>query len=450
MDRAALRWGVIALLLLAGAARAAVWENVGAQQYSDTLSNFRSATADGTCQAYGTSIPGASGGSAISLVEQPGGYVQFGCRLTRDGSPWDTFPDQFKSFCPVDGSTAIPGGGRSCYVSRGSCPAGQSVDSLGVCQYTCPGFGTQTGSSATTLTSRGDAFLLCIAGCQYAPSVQARQSDGAWAAWGPYTSMGLKCTGAESGGGTPAPAVCPPAQCMGEVNGTSVCKPCGDVKEPPKTTETSAPPADAGSAPSGATPGSSSTTEQTSCSGGQCTTTRTTTTVGSSGGQTSQTSTTTQPIGTYCSVNPGAAVCAGVGEGEDEEPSTWGGSCAGFQCGGDAIQCAIAREQHTRNCALFDQATDLSRVGTAAATGENPADHPRSQAQSTTFALSSMLDASPLFGSSGGCPADVSFAYAGQTLVIPFSQSCDVLHMLGAMWMGICYLVAATIVFYRR
>lgn len=335
---------------------------------------------------------------------------------------------------------------QGCYTTVVSCPAGQAASSTGVCRAICPAFGSQTGSHGVMLSSSGSSFALCIGDCVYAPDVSAHQADGTWTNWGPYTSMGTNCTGAEGGTGTPVPAVCPAAQCQGWVNGVSVCLPCGEVKEPPKTTGTTAPPVDAGSAPSGAAPGSSSTTEQTSCVGGQCTTSRTTVTVGASGGQTSQTTTTTQPIGTYCSANPGAAVCAA----EKEEPSSWGGSCAGFQCGGDAVQCAIAREQHVRNCALFDQATDLSRVGTAAATGDNPSDHPRNQVQSTTFALSSMLDASPLFGGSGGCPADYAFSYGGQSLVIPFSQTCDVLHMLGAMWMGICYLVAATIVFYRR
>jgi hypothetical protein len=66
------------------------------------------------------------------------------------------------------------------------------------------------------------------------------------------------------------------------------------------------------------------------------------------------------------------------------------------------------------------------------------------------FSLPSMLDSSPLFGSSGGCPADFSFPYAGQSLVIPFSRMCDTLHMLGAIWMGLSYFFAAAIVFYRR
>lgn len=447
MDRAALRWLLLLLAFWLAPAHA-VYVYVGPQWFGSGSAGAKSDTPDGTCTVAWVGNNGRVSAVAINLREV-GGFAAFNCRITySDGTVADAI-DNYRGFCDR-GEGRQSAGAFSCWEFKPSCPAGSSAGADGLCRSVCPSFGSQTGSSATQLTTRGDAFLLCIGDCQYAPNVSAKQSDGAWASWGPYTSMGKNCTGAEGASGTPAPATCPPAQCMGEINGTSVCKPCGEVKEPPKTTETSAPPADAGSAPAGSTPGSSSTTEQTACNGGQCTTTRTTTTVGSSGGQTSQTSTTTQPIGTYCSVNPGAAVCSGLSEGQEEEPSTWGGSCAGFQCGGDAIQCAIAREQHTRNCALFDQQTDLSRAGYTAASGDDPSDHPRKNAQVVTFGLSTMLDTTPLFGGSGGCPSDYSFVYAGHTLVIPFSQACPTLHMLGAIWMGLSYLMAATIVFYRR
>lgn len=445
MDLAALRWCLLFLVCCWVGPVDAALVYVGPQRYGTTSGANMADTPDATCTLAWVGTNDRVAAVAYDL-RSSSGYALFGCLITyKDGTTGKSFNDQYRGWCAV-GYGYYSAGSFSCWNTAPACPTGTAADEQGLCRAVCPSLGTQMGSRDLVLSSKSSSFLLCIGDCQWAPNVSAKQSDGTWANWGPYSSIGVRCTGSEGGSGSPAPAVCPAAQCPGTVNGTSVCVPCSDVKEPPKTTGTTAPPVDAGSAPAGSTPGSSSTTEQTTCSGGQCTTTRTTVTVGSSGGQTSQTTTTTQPIGTYCSVNPGAAVCAA----EKEDPSTWGGSCAGFSCGGDAVQCAIAREQHVRNCALFDQATDLSRVGTAAATGQDPSDHPRSQAQSTTFALSSMLDSSPLFGSSGGCPADVSFAYAGQTLVIPFSQSCDVLHMLGAMWMGICYLVAATIVFYRR
>lgn len=446
MDLAALRWWALLLLLVVVPAHAVVYVKVATQYYIDGGGGNKADTAGAYCANYGSQRGAGVVGSAVNVHEHTNGQMITDCKLVGGayGTAGTVVSTAGVGACLL--GSPIPGGGGGCYDQKPACPTGSSADASGFCHETCPAFGSQVGSHGVVLSSNGSNFALCIGECVYAPDVSGRQSDGTWANWGPFTSLGVNCKGTEGGTGSPVPAVCPAAQCPGTVNGTSVCVPCGDVKSPPVTSGTTAPPVDAGSAPAGSTPGSSSTTEQTTCSGGQCTTTRTTVTVGSSGGQTSQTTTTTQPMGTFCSVNPGAAVCAA----EKEEPSTWGGSCAGFSCGGDAVQCAIAREQHVRNCALFDQATDLSRVGTAAATGENPSDHPRNQVQNTTFALSSMLDSSPLFGGSGGCPADYAFSYGGQSLVIPFSQTCDVLHMVGAMWMGICYLVAATIVFYRR
>ncbi|CAM4988760.1 unnamed protein product, partial [Rotaria socialis] len=73
--------------------------------------------------------------------------------------------------------------------------------------------------------------------------------------------------------------------------------------------------------------------------------------------------------GTGCTKVDGLVVCAsspsvgsttggttgGTGSGSGNG-SNFAGSCSGgFQCsGGDAIQCAIAKEQYTRNCELFD------------------------------------------------------------------------------------------------
>lgn len=450
MDRSALiRWLAVCLLLVSLRAQAVVYVFVQEQQYYMAGVNKNFPDADSACMAE---LVRQQGNSSTFSHSVPGVTVngqKFGQCFNKAGSNYSTATGNCPS--PPNPPGNPQPGMPACWDQKLACPAGQTADAQGFCQVVCPGFGTTTGTRDSQLTTtKSGSDVVCLSGCQYIPTVAAQQPDGMWARWGPFTSLGLKCTGSEAGNGSPAPATCPPAQCPGSVNGTSVCMPCTDVREPPKTTDTTAPPADAGSAPAGATPGSTSTTEQTSCTGGQCTTTRTTTTVGSSGGQTSQTSTTTQPIGTYCSVNPGAAVCSGLAEGQEEEPSTWGGSCAGFQCGGDAIQCAIAREQHTRNCALFDQQTDLSRAGYTAASGDDPADHPRKNAQTVAFGLSTMLDTTPVFGGSGGCPSDFTFVYAGQTLTIPFSQACPALHMMGTIWMGLCYLMAATIVFYRR
>ncbi|MCM5681913.1 hypothetical protein M8A51_20485 [Schlegelella sp. S2-27] len=105
----------------------------------------------------------------------------------------------------------------------------------------------------------------------------------------------------------------------------------------------------------------------------------------------------------------------------------------------------MAEEQHKRNCTMFDTETPLSTIGNDAATGENPADHPRNSAEETPINLSSMIDPAPLFGGSGGCPSNVTVG----NYVLPFSRLCDYLPMVRAALLGFAYLVAAFIVFRR-
>lgn len=66
---------------------------------------------------------------------------------------------------------------------------------------------------------------------------------------------------------------------------------------------------------------------------------------------------------------------------------------------------------------------------------------------SDTFTLSSRLSSTPLFGSSGSCPSDVSVNVGGQSYSIPFSMMCPQLRILGAALMAFAYLVAGFIVF---
>lgn len=453
MDRVSLRSLVLLALLVAGPACASVWEYVGAQEYSDTLGGFRAATADGTCQAYGTSVPGASGGAAISVVEQSGGYIQFGCRLSRDGAPWDTFPDQFRSRCYVDGSTGIPGGGRSCYVSVSACPAGQAANAQGVCDVVCPGAGTVVGApgcaaGAECIVEAGTGLgrSVCLGGCAAEGGMSGTSQGKNWV-WGPYVSTGAKCSGSTGGVPPPAsepPVQCPAPQCPGTVtvNGTttSICVACGATQSPGPVTSTTG--SETGA--SGTTTSTGTSSSSTTCSGGTCSTTTTTTVTGSNGTSSQQQATTSQTQASFCEAHPADVQCKG-----SDERSSFGGSCAGFTCSGDAVQCAIAQEQHRRNCALFDTPTTLSQKGVEAASGTDPADHPRLNSQTVDFSLSSMIDSTPLFGSSGSCPSDVSLSVMGRPIVLPFASICPYLTMAGAGFMMMCYLVAALIVFRR-
>jgi hypothetical protein len=137
---------------------------------------------------------------------------------------------------------------------------------------------------------------------------------------------------------------------------------------------------------------------------------------------------------------------SGTGGDGEEDDSSFGGSCAGgFTCGGDAIQCAIAREQHIKNCILFTTETTLSQLGNTSANNQaTPEGHPRAPGNitSTSLSFASVIDQSDAIG--GGCPADVPIGSIG---VIPFSQLCGDLQMLGALLVGLAMLAAAFIVF---
>jgi hypothetical protein len=444
MDLAALRVLLVALCLFSGHA-VALYRVTGPAQWPAWPSGFVGTPGE-SCNSRAAAFGRASG---VAHIVEVGGAYAANCEVDDAAGLWYAL----YTSC-ADASSVVRWGVQDptiCTLPVESCPSGTAPDAKGVCWPTCGAVGSAYVPSAcpsdpcVVAAGTGLSMEVCDGQCVVRGQA-AGVSGGVGYVWGPFSVTGAHCVAGVAGSppvvGVP-PLVCGVGQCPGSVNGNTACYPCSATQSPGASTSTSSSETPASGASSSST---GSTSSSTTCTGGNCSTTTTTTVTRSDGTTSQQQTTTTQPVAAYCHANPADPQC---GPSKDE-PSTWGGSCAGFSCGGDAIQCAIAREQHVRNCALFDQETDLSRLGKAAATGGNPSDHPRDQVQVASFALSSMLDSSPLFGSSGGCPADYAFSYAGQSLVIPFSQSCDVLHILGAMWMGICYLVAATIVFYRR
>jgi hypothetical protein len=440
-----------ALLLVLGDAASAAYVRVATQTYADGSGSITGATAGAYCQARAVFGWGSGAtGTAENIREHTTGQMITDCRVTGGslGSNQTVIDSAGTGRCSAGGW--IPGGGGGCYDTVSACPSGQSANGLGVCTSQCPAPGTQQGSSGdawgSTAAAGGGGLAICVNGC-LANSSGNGSSDGGqtWTHWGPLTHTGQTCSGSPGGPeANPRPSPPPPGYCPGEVNGQPVTVPCTQGTSRGPSTNTSGSSSDGGTS-------TGTTTQQTSCSNGRCTTTTTTTTTTTGGaggaGGTSTTSTSTeQGESEYCAANPGDRVnCA-----EEDGDSSFGGSCAGsFTCDGDAIQCAIAREQHVRSCQLFDTDTALSAIGRNAANGQQPADHPANNGEVSSYALSSMLDASPLFGGSGGCPSDVSVEYQGHSLTLPFSRACSVLQMLGNIWVGLAYLAAFAIVFRR-
>lgn len=139
----------------------------------------------------------------------------------------------------------------------------------------------------------------------------------------------------------------------------------------------------------------------------------------------------------------GGGTGSGDGDG-DGEKGGFGGSCmSGFACEGDAIQCAIAKEQYARNCKLFDDTSAESDLYNAnkGKTGNQTGDLPGNE----TISLSGRIDTSDPLGG-GGCIGDLNVTVWGQAVTLPLSNVCQYLAMLGNILVAVSMLMAARIV----
>lgn len=361
--------------------------------------------------------------------------------------------------CPA-GTDKVNG---ACVCAKGTKPnlAGGSSCQPIDCQAEMDFLGDTSQNPLITATPTTTA---CRAGCQVQGSVSGTTTGGQSMLWGAQWT-GKFCEGSRASpsdrdgdsGTTKRPEDAqplPPGKCPGTVNGTAVVVPCA-TKAAGNTQQTTKP------------DGTKVETEtETKCVNGVCKTTTTTTETSPGGATTTTTSTT---VGSHNPVDQsgagggggggGSGSGDGDGEGEEDEESfcaenpesmicvtsSFGGSCAGaFSCEGDAVQCAVAQEQHQRNCTLFEKQTPQSELGTEALTaGDRPGDHPANEEETVSLDLHTRLSTVPLFGSSGGCPADVM---AGG-YELRFSQMCGHLNILGAALMALAMLVSAFIVF---
>lgn len=216
------------------------------------------------------------------------------------------------------------------------------------------------------------------------------------------------------------------------------------------------------------------------CEGEKCTVKTTLGAPGTSGGTTTTTTTTR---GAYCANNPSSSVCknekdpsgsqrgpsasggggggsggggGGGNEGDGfckENPDspickngTFGGSCAAnFTCDGDAIQCAIAKEQHLRNCRLFDDPSDESRLYDAEKAKDPNRKVTSGLPGNENVDMTGRIDMSDAIGG-GGCISDLSISVLGQSISLPISVICPYLAMLGNVLVAVSLLLAVRIV----
>ena len=402
--------------------------------------------------------------SAAETVSAPMSYVgdQLSC-TTPDSSPGQGGASG-TCYCNT-GKTLIS---NACVPGVNHTPATPKTDQQ--CQSQLGQVVPGTGGS-TRYDMPAGQHTLCYGGCVVQPTYVNGSGADTYAV-GPMVTIGGSCDGVGNGGNgqpppsgkpTPGAATADPAatscapQCPGQVNGQTICVPCGTSTQNGVSTSSSSS-GEPGAAP---TPGDVTTTSQTD--NGDGTTTKSTTTThpdgssdtkivigptkaGGTTGSSSAASGAGQGTG-LCDQYPALSIC---------KTSTFAGSCGGtFACSGDAIQCAIAQEQHARACQFFDPAsqggqvaTDAQTLATARTDGDVPSWSPAhpSNAVVTQGDFATQIDQTNPYG--GTCPADKVISLdSGSSVTIPLSNWCGPMQMLGRLVVAVSLLAAAFIVF---
>lgn len=150
-------------------------------------------------------------------------------------------------------------------------------------------------------------------------------------------------------------------------------------------------------------------------------------------------------IGSQCVYTQPVGPGSGDGDG-DGDKSIFGGACAaGFTCEGDAIQCAVAREQHRRNCTVFEDKTPESELyhASKSKTGSQTGDLPGN----TTIAFGAdKYDSTNLLGS-GSCIGDVTVDIFGKAVTLEMSRVCPFLEWFRLALLAVGAVLWVVIVF---
>ena len=390
--------------------------------------------------------------------------------------------------CPAN-STLLPSGQCACnpdFVDDGvgSCkPAGPKYNAKSLCETFAAVEGMMGGMRGSPQSFAGElehGSKVCVPGgwgdgipenqgcrMEFDRTMLASNPDGTKTSYGSLEMSGTaadpkdySCTAGDGTDGKSEPPKPPKPDCengsKGTVNGLEVCVPRqadnGVETGDKKTTTTN----------NGTDTTKKVDDSKTVCVNGKCTTTTTTTTTvtnNSTGTSTTSTATNSTEIGKgeFCKSNPKDAQCNGTGtgtgggqtngdgEGEgDKDPSQFGGSCAaGFACKGDAIQCAIAHQQHLRACKLFDDPSPESLLyeSDKNKTGNQTNDLDGNE----TIDLAGRIDQTDLLGGGAGV-SDLAITVAGTNVSLPFSKLNPYLSAFGNLLVAVSLLLAFRIV----
>ena len=327
--------------------------------------------------------------------------------------------------------------GSTCSQTTYSCPSGYTLSGTN-CNSNPDASGTQGPSlciSATNSPGNGACYNGTLYNYQTASNQFAIGGVQQWC--GPTQSSGQACTGTTPQGATASPTSCPAGQVPGTINGQTVCLGAG-TSNPVQTVGTTS-------------------TTTTNAQGQATGTTTTTTTTNDAGTGSTVTTTTKNPDGTtttqtqnagpntskpdvqrFCEENPDSSIC---------KKSTWGGTCGAFACDGDAVQCAIAREVYTRDCALYDTPTALSTLGNQVSSGADPqaSQNPALDANRQTTSLTGSISQDTFLSQTG--LSDQQFVVSPRlTVTLPWSKLNSYLSIMGGIVVAFALIFAARIV----
>lgn len=323
----------------------------------------------------------------------------------------------------------------------------------------------------------------CLSGCIFSANTSASATgpDGTIFVMSDGKFSGLSCpTGTPDTGLGPISSRCSSqGMCVGTVNSVEVCVKCTSTSTSDTTLSTPLPaasapyndasapiPANPASSPGGggggggsdsstgttygksplvssppgegsSVPGGSATQTQTQCTSNSCTTTTQTSTNMGDGTYKNSSVEQVMPKADFCKDNPLNKSCLDGG-------GSFGGACAaGFTCQGDTLMCAMAREQYTRNCALFETPSAESALYDAAKT----LDKTKAVIDATEVNISSAsFDQTNAFGAGTGCIADKTITVMSSSVTLPFSSVCRHLEYIGYINMAVAFLIAGRIV----
>lgn len=129
--------------------------------------------------------------------------------------------------------------------------------------------------------------------------------------------------------------------------------------------------------------------------------------------------------------------------GEEKDPSSFGGQCDAISCEGDAIQCAIARDQYRRSCQLMEKESAESQL--YASNKGKEGNQTGSLPGNETISLQGRIDTSDALGG-GSCFGDLNITVWNQAVTLPLSNVCQYLAMLGNILVAVSMLMAARII----